>query len=229
MLTIAQKIEAGFELARQITEAAWMKGVDPEKLSIDELRDHISEMFDVEIEVKLLDVEVKAVYGFIMRYEGGKRACVYIAKNIPPRWKRLVGVKELCHVVVDVAEDWNPNGVDTLQRLMTWTVDLDAAENLAVRSEHIAEMVALELIYPLESRRDDITNGEKTDQIAAKYKLPENVVQMVLQPAYLASCDKYWRAVDDARRAKVSAENADNRAARALAKAAAEAAEQAAE
>lgn len=205
MLTISQKIEAGFELARQITEAAWMKGVDPEKLSIDELRDHISEMFEVEIDMKLLDVEVEAVYGFIMRYDKGKRACVYIAKNIPPRWKRLVGVKELCHVVVDVEEDWNPNGLDTLQRLMTWTIDMDAEENLAVRSEHIAEMVALELIYPLENRREDIAAGEKTDQIAAKYKLPEAIVQMVVSPAYLASCDKYWRAVEAARQASLSA------------------------
>ena len=205
MLTISQKIEAGFELARQITEAACMKGVDPEKLSIDELRDHISEMFEVEIDMKLLDVEVEAVYGFIMRYENGKRACVYIAKNIPPRWKRLVGVKELCHVVVDVEEDWNPNGLDTLQRLMTWTIDMDAEENLAVRSEHIAEMVALELIYPLENRRADIAAGEKTDQIAAKYKLPETIVQMVVSPAYIKSCDKYWRAVDAARQASLHA------------------------
>lgn len=214
MLTIAQKIEGGFELARQITESAWMKGVDPDKLSIEELQEHISETFKVQIEVKLLDVEVKAVYGFIMRYDDGKRACVYIVKNISPRWKRLVGVKELCHVVVDIEEDWNPNGLDTLQRLMTQPLDIDAVENLAFRSEHIAELVALEIIYPHENRREDIAAGAKTDLIAAKYKLPETIIQMVLSPVYMSMCDKYWRAVHEARQAKVIAELAEAKAAR---------------
>ncbi|MEH6699389.1 MAG: hypothetical protein V7672_11860 [Brevundimonas sp.] len=209
MATIAEKIQSGFELARQINEAVWMDGRDSQQLSVDELCDYVGQEFSVNITIQVLDVETKAVLGFIMRYEEGRRACVYIVKNTPIRWKRLVGVKELCHVVVDTEEDFNPNGVDTLQRMMSLVADMDAIENLALRSEHIAEMVALELIYPHEDRRahmDAIGRGEATfADIGTRYRLPEIIIQMILTPAYLAMCDKYWRAVDEARRAKVVA------------------------
>lgn len=207
MVSVTEKIQSGFELARRLHEALWMRAVDPQYLSVDELRDVISEMFDVDIKLKTLDVEASTVLGFIERWEGGRKACVYIVKNIGIRWKRLVAVKELCHVGIDIEEDWNPDGLDTLQRLMTNPPDIDAVENLAFRSEHIAEMVGIELLYPFENRRGDIEalqRGEtRTDILAARYRLPEGVIQMVLSPVYMAMCGKYWAAVHSAHQAEV--------------------------
>jgi Zn-dependent peptidase ImmA (M78 family) len=199
MVSTAAKIQAAFELARRLHEALWMKAIDPQYLSVDELRDVVSDEFAVQIEIKLLDVETKAVYGFIERYADGQKACVYIVKNIPVRWKRLVGVKEICHVVVDEREDWNPDGYDTLQRLVTGPLDLEAEENAAFRSEHIAELVATELLYPFENRKADrlaVAEGRLTvELLAGRYRLPVQIIERVLTPAYMSMCEKQWAAV----------------------------------
>lgn len=213
MVTTAEKIRQAFELARQLTEDLWMGAIDPQYLSVDELRDIVAQRTRVEIHIRTVDVEVEALYGFIERYDEGRKACIYIVKNINPRWKRLVGVKEICHVLVDLPEDWNPDGVDTLQRLTTFVADFEAEENWALRSEHIAEMAAIELLYPHENRRADLKAIEegKLDiaALAARYRMPEIVLQTVLNPAYLNMCDKYWKLVHDAHQAAVFAKAAN--------------------
>lgn len=213
MVTFSDKVYAAFELARELDEMLWMSGTGATfpYLSVDQFRDLVADRTAVAIRLRTIDVETKAVYGFIERWEeAGNKACIYIVKNIPPRWKRFVGVKELCHLVLDNKDDWSPDGADTLQRL-TFTVgitDIDALENRAFRSENVAEMAAIELLYPHEDRRQHVADilAKKTDvpTIAAKYRLPEVIIQMVLTPAYLSMCDKYWKAVYEDHQARAA-------------------------
>ncbi len=199
MIKYKDKLVLVFEVARKINEALWLGCVDSRHMSIDELQDHISETFDVKIDLALVDVENDHVLGFIERYDGGRRARVYLVKNISPRQKRLVAVKELCHVAIDLDEDFSTDAIDTLERMVTVGLDPDAPENLAVRSEHLAEMVAWELLYPYEHREEDknaIAAGTETvASLAQRYQIPEDVIEMVLRAPYMEMCKKYWQKV----------------------------------
>lgn len=209
MIKYQDKLALVFEVARKINEALWMGGVDPQYMSIDELQDHICDSFGVEIDLAVVDVENDHVLGFIERYEGGRRARVYLVKNMGPRQKRLVAVKELCHIAIDVEEDYSTNAIDTLERMVTVGLDKDAPENLAVRSEHLAEMVAWELLYPFENRQKDkeaMVAGQTTKAaLAQQYKIPEHVIEMVLRTPYLDMCEKYWRKVHEDNQARIRA------------------------
>lgn len=199
MIKYQDKLALVFEVAKKINHALWMGGVDSQFMSVDELLEHISATYDVQIDLAVVDVENDHVLGFIERYEGGRRARVYLVKNMGPRQKRLVAVKELCHVAIDIQEDFSTDALDTLERMVTVGFDPDAPENAAVRSERLAEMVAWELLYPHENRRADrdaLTRHEITiGSLAQRYQVPEHVVEMVLRSPYLDMCDKYWAMV----------------------------------
>lgn len=199
MATTSEKLLAAFTAARDLNLELWQKVIDPASMSIDDLHAVIEAKYNVRIALQTIDVEMDNVWGFIERYDHGRRADIYIVKNIPERWKRAVAAKELCHVVLDFEDDWNKDGLDTLQRLGSILLEPDAPENAAVRSEQIAEICAWELLYPHEFRGNDkaeLDGGVTTiAALAARYQLPEEIIEEILTPPYLRSCDKYWRMV----------------------------------
>ncbi len=201
MTSYSDKLLEAFRHAEKINATLWHCGIDPQYLSVDELRDHIAEAYGIEVNIYAVDLEVDHVYGLIQRYDDGKRANIYILKNIGPRWKRLVGTKELCHVVIDVPdEDFVADGWDTLQRLIAGSMlDKTAPENLALRSEHLAEIVAWELLYPHENRWADVRAIEKGEltlaELSKRLKLPEEVVGFIISPIWMTTCDRLWAVI----------------------------------
>lgn len=198
-MKLRDKLEVVFECARKINNALWMSGIDSQYVRIDQLRAHIAETYGVEIDLEVVDVENDHVLGFIERYEGGRRARVYLVKNMGPRQKRLVATKELCHIAIDSEEDFSTDAMDTLERMVTFGLDQDAPENAAVRSEVLAELVAWELLYPHENRRadkDGVLRGDiQLSTLAQRYQIPEHAIEMILRAPYLEMCDKYWALV----------------------------------
>lgn len=194
------KLRAAFEAAEEINASLWGAAIDSQYLSVDEFHDHVRDKFGVDVKIKVVDVETTHVFGFIERYKDGS-ATIYIVKNIPPRWKRLVGTKELCQVVIDRREDFSADGQDTLRRLFTSAVsiDLDSPENVALLSEYVAEVVAWELLYPHEARRKDKAEIEAErltlGDVASRLRLPVDIVASILSEPYLGMCDKYWAEV----------------------------------
>jgi hypothetical protein len=67
-----------------------------------------------------------------------------------------------------------------------------------MQSERLAEITALELVYPLELREEDrkaFENGSTFAQIAARRKVPSAWVQRGTTATYIASCKAYWRVL----------------------------------
>jgi len=201
MTSYADKLLDAFREAEKINAKMWWDCVDPQYLSVDELRDYVAEAYKTSIALYFVDLEVDHVYGLVKRYDEGRAANIYIMKNIGPRWKRLVAVKEICHVVIDRDEDFAPDGWDTLQRLIAGNaLDRSDPENVALRSEHFAEIVAWELMYPHENRRIDvkaIEEGKTTPALVAqRVKMPEDVVSFLLSGIWMETCDRMWKLIN---------------------------------
>lgn len=197
MSNFNEKVAAVFVKAKRLNEAIW-DGDDAGQLSIDRLRAIISDMYAVDITITEVDFEGQHVRGMIEVYNGGRTAKVYIRQKQHDLWKRFVAVKELCHVVIDKKEDWSPHGSDTLEKLMVGDV-LDLADHNGFASERLAEVIAHELVYPHEHRRQDLAKvvaGDcKLNDLALKYGIPVEIVARVLSQSYLTMCDTFWRAV----------------------------------
>ncbi len=197
METIRDKLAQVFRAAELLNENLWLDCIDSSAMSVDEFAEHVERTYGVKVDFFSLDVEVEHVYGFIERYgEGGRQARIFIAKNIGVRWMRLVGTKELCQVVLDKLADFRTDGEDTLQRLVTPIADLDAEENVAVRSEQAAVYLAWELLYPHELRKVDLkkleANEVQLSELAVQYGIPLSVVEIVLSKPYMEFADKWW-------------------------------------
>ncbi|HEY3694200.1 hypothetical protein [Phenylobacterium sp.] len=195
MTTIIEKLHDLFRCARSLNEALWDSGIDSTHMSLRQLADHVTKLCGVVVEFKQVDVETDHIFGHIEVYDDGKRAIVYVVKNISERFKHAVIAKELCQLLLDKAEDWQPDGKDTLQKLVVPIVEIDAQENIAVRSEQLAERLSWELLYPIELRRKDIAEGQSHEQIAGRVRLPVQIVGILLSASYMSWCQRWWDAI----------------------------------
>lgn len=201
MNAIQEKLTAVFRAAAKINENLWNDGagIDSIAMSVDEFAEHVERTHNVKVEFFELDVdEVSHVYGFIERYgDKGEVAKIYIAKSIGPRWIRFVGIKELCQIVLDTVADFQPDGEDTLERLVApASLDINTDENTAVRSERVAEYLAFELAYPHEFRAQDLKRLEAKEvtiaELGVHYKIPNHVVESVLSKPYMKFAQDWW-------------------------------------
>lgn len=199
MADLHDKLADIFAKAKKINEAVW-DGADAGSLDIPRLKTIIERLYNVEITIRQVDFPAEHLRGLIEVYHGGKQAKVYIRQNQEDRWKRFVTVKELCHVIIDRPEDWSHDGCDTIERLVLGEMaGFDGDENNGLRSEVLAERVALELAYPHEHRWADlerVRSGQiTTAALAEQYNTPDEIIQRVLRPRYLNACDYFWRLV----------------------------------
>jgi len=204
MNKIQEKLAAVFKAAAKINANLWLDGpgIDPIAMSVDEFAEHVERTHGVKVEFFELDVdELSHVYGFIERYGAeGEVAKIYIAKSIGPRWIRFVGIKELCQIVLDTVADFQPDGEDTLERLVApASLDLNTDENIAVRSERVAEYLAFELAYPHELRLRDLKRLEAKEvtiaELGVHYKIPNHVVESVLSKPYIQFAQNWWNFI----------------------------------
>ncbi len=202
MTTIVEKLYVLFRCARSLNEALWESAIDSTHMSLKELADHVTKLCGVEVEFRQVDVETDHIFGHIEVYDNGKRAVIYVVKNISDRFKHAVIAKELCQLLLDNQEDWQPDGKDTLQKLVVPIVEIDAAENVAVRSEQLAERLSWELLYPLELRRKDLDEGQSHEQIAGRVRLPVQIVAILLSSSYMAWCQRWWDVIAAEREAE---------------------------
>ncbi len=203
------KLLAVFLAADRLNESFFMEGDSPYHLSVQLLVEHVQKAFGVTITFGLLDLETEHVFGFIERYgEEGKEAKVYIVKNITPRFKRLVGTKEISQIILDTPDDWRTDGKDTLERICSPIFDIDLPENVAVRSEAYAEVLSWELLYPFELRKTDLENVLKKattfSDLAAKYGVPTHVIEQALSKPYMDLCGRYWDHIAKSRKIKAA-------------------------
>lgn len=195
-MTMIKRLYQLFRCARDLNEELWRSGIDSSAMSLKQLAEHVTKLCDVEIEFKQVDVENVIILGHIERYgEDGKKAIIYVVKNISDRFKHAVIAKELCQLLLDTSEDWQPDGEDTLQKLVVPTLEIDSAENVAIRSERLAERLSWELLYPIELRRNDLANAVAHELIATRVRLPIQIVGLLLSKAYMSWCNKWWEAI----------------------------------
>lgn len=196
MLVTTVRIESVYRKIKLIKEHMKMYCLAPDraKLSVEDLQWCISDMYNLKIQKLEVAFEGEYVRGMVERYPD--RARILVRAGQSDEWMRFTSVKELCQLAIDEPEDWSPLGHKTIENLLIeehLDLEQDEATQKArkiadgkAQSEKMAEIAAIELMYPYEFREGDLEAIGKTTTlkaVALHFHVPEFVIGSALHPA----------------------------------------------
>jgi Zn-dependent peptidase ImmA (M78 family) len=195
----AVKLVRAFELAKRVNHYYWVHTPDEAlNMRVENIQRIVSWMSRLPVEKLEVDFEGEIIRGVYERY--ADRVVIYIRKKQSKEWIRFTIVKELCHLLIDQVGDFFPDGVETLRGLLKFEMKADDMTP-ALLSERLAEVTALELIYPLEFREPDLADlkAKKVTiaDIVAKREVPSLWVQYALDDEYIEACKYFWKVLSD--------------------------------
>ena len=168
----------------------------------------VGDAYGLTIEMLEVSFDGQHFRGKVERYEG-QTARILVRAHQPPEFMRFVSVKELCHLMNDEEDDWSALGTDTISNLMRewelWRNDgvghKEPADSL--QSEFLAEIGAIELMYPFEYREADLAKlaaGTTTiAKIALEHEAPAYAIEQAL--AHHETFKEFWMAIEQAKAA----------------------------
>ena len=119
------------------------------------------------------------------------KAFIDLKHGLDDDWKRFVTAKELLHLLIDGDEDMSPYGDETLDQLVSdghiGIVSQNGGKPPA-QSELIAEVAAMELLYPIQNRKVDATaideGSTSFTKLSIRYGIPVNFIDTIFSQGY---------------------------------------------
>jgi IrrE N-terminal-like domain len=178
LMSILQKVR----IVREHLQAVCHEPQGP-VLSIMNLHWAIQDIYKLTIEMRDVSFDADHLRGKVERYSDN-RARILVRSRQSDEEKRFATAKELCHLMIDEEDDWSVQGVDTISGLlMEWK--LQQANGVGhthptdpLQSEILAEIAAVEFMYPAEYRATDIAKLAESSTTIARISLEHEL------PAY---------------------------------------------
>lgn len=197
------KLLDAFYQAKRVDHYYWMHtDGDTGQISVENIQKIVGWLTGVDIEKLEVEVDSEFHRAFIERFDFGKTCKIYVIASETVPWKRFAAVKELCHILIDGEDHFQPDPAQTIVGLKVASGIFDEQGTPEAQSEQLAETIALELVYPLEFRRADlekIGKGVSPEAISELRAIPVNHVHRALQPEMFELCEFIWsklRVVD---------------------------------
>jgi Zn-dependent peptidase ImmA (M78 family) len=200
MTDLTLRVLQTFETAKRVNHYYWVhtpadKG---DRISVENLQRIVERMTRLPVQKRLVHFSGGNVRGNFERY--ADKIIINIRADQPIEWKRATVVKELCHALNDDEEEYSVTPDATIRGVVESAGLLDENHSPTTRSEWLAELLAKELIYPIEFREADLaamTTGLTLAQIVQRRHVPSPWVQRAIGDKYLAACKQYWEALAD--------------------------------
>jgi Zn-dependent peptidase ImmA (M78 family) len=194
------KIMDAYIAAKRVDHYYWMhtNGDDhiTQLISIENIQRIIEILCETSIEKIELNFEGQFHRAFVERFDKGKRNVIYVMGSEPEEWKRFSTVKELCHILIDCELDFQSNPSETIMGITGDTMPFNEHSPVEIDSEALAEIIAMELIYPLDHRRADresLDGGSSVSTISKKRKVPEKYISLGTSDAHYESTLRIWK------------------------------------
>lgn len=170
------------------------------RISVENLQRVIERMTGKKIVKRLVNFPGTLVRGNFERYDDHFE--INVRKAQPDDWIRFTAVKEMSHALNDQPSEYSTAGVQTIKELVLSDGILSDDMSEQVRSERLAELFAVELIYPFNYRKEDVallSNGTSSIRDIAKQRgVPLPITQRHLQAAPMKTCGEVWDALGSA-------------------------------
>ncbi len=197
MLLTAEKVLEVYKKVAVLQEQykTYALVADASAVSVEDLESVIQDVHDTEITKTEVPFEGVFLRGIMERYEG--KIVIRVKRNMADDWKRFTAVKEMCHAFVDEQQDWSTEGVATLHDLLfEYSIQNGTVADAETQSEVLAEIAAIELLYPYSARKADIPRVNSQDltlaAIAAHHAIPISIVAKALATDYQRIADQLW-------------------------------------
>lgn len=155
----------------------------------------IEQMSGSSIDVYEVDVDGdREVLGMCLLLPD-QQAEIAIAAGLNRCWGRFVWAKELFHVALERDEYRSTNLFAHIQEYTaTFPVD-NAKPSLPVTAEFLAEVGALELLFPYADRVKLAEGGQPKNflEIATRYLIPKVLTERYLSPSYIQALSAFQR------------------------------------
>jgi hypothetical protein len=104
--------------------------------------------------------------------------------------RRFVITKEMCHCLIDNSDEFRVLSTSTLTKLIEGLASsMPINGDLRLASEHLAEMMAIEILFPLEMRLshiDQYRDGKISDNnLALRYRIPVEYAEIGMYQSYI--------------------------------------------
>ena len=184
--------------AKEILEQYRLYSLHPEVdvRSIDDLKWICGDYLQRQVEVYDLPIEAqnRVVRGLFIALADGTYQVFRLA-DLGDREKRFVTCKELFHVILDEERCRNMDLWAHLEESQTSLAIEHSEPNSSVKMEIMAEMAAMEFLFPYEKRveelgRGAVANEEFFEALAHKYGVPQIYVEAYLSDRNMAEFAK---------------------------------------
>lgn len=147
-------------------------------------------------ESKYIAAQIKTYRADMGTYKGiGEYARIQFSSGLNYCWRRFVVCKEMYHCILDREPQTRISNTADLLKLSEYlTADLleelagEAETFVPFDSEKLAEILAIETLFPMELRRmlcDPLDDGKITHrQVALRYRIPEEYVHIGMSAGY---------------------------------------------
>lgn len=118
----------------------------------------------------------------------GKVQQILFANHLNRCWRRFVLCKEMMHLLIDCDDYRNPQIFAHLQEIsLHFPID-DSRPSKPVVAEFLAEVAALEYLFPYKIRSEILAQGNVNFQaVAEQYRVPVLFVERYLSEGYMAA------------------------------------------
>lgn len=184
-------------------------------ISVDKLRPIFQELGyidriiweEVDFESKFILAQIKTYKQSMGVYAGvGDYARIQITSGLNYCWKRFIICKEMYHCILDEPQENRVRSFKDLYKLSDYFTnsflnviadEMEEEEDFPpFETEEIAEIMAIETLFPIELRRtycDDFDSGKITArQLSLRYRIP-------IEYIYTSMIDSYFSAVSRGR------------------------------
>jgi len=194
----ADKVVNGLVCAQKVLSdpRVWAKNPDFLPISIDAAKDVIQELSGYSVTMRSVSFDATHVFARVEKYSN-HIATIDVRHNLSDQWKRFVSSKELLHLIIDKAEDMSPYGDETLDKLVRdghIGVISQNGDKPPAQSELIAEVAAMELLYPMQNRHHDLKSLQADEtsyrKLSIQYGIPENFIETAFDEGYLSVITK---------------------------------------
>lgn len=184
----ADKVVNGLVCAQKVLAdpRVWANKPDFLPISVDATKEVIEELSGYSVLMRSVSFEAKHVFARVEKYRD-MTATVDVRHNLPEDWKRFVAAKELLHLIIDKDEDMSPYGDETLDKLVQdghIGIISQNGDRPPAQSELIAEVAAMELLYPMQNRASDLKEKASFAKLSLRYGIPLNFIDTVFSDGY---------------------------------------------
>jgi len=166
-----------------------------DRVRIENLQKVIELMTGKPIFKRAVPINGSIIRGLTERYDDRFEITIRSTQSIA--WQKFTTVKEFSHIVADSESAFEADPNVSISQLVARNGILISKEmSPALLSEGIAEVTALELIYPLELRAIDaekLKSGKSVLDIEEERHVPPHFIQMATRPDYIESCKQIWK------------------------------------